>query len=170
MQASVFPIPPKGERRIQLEYSQVLTADNGLVRYVYPLSTEKFSAKPLDNVSINVSVISKEAVRSVYSPSHAINVNRKDKFRFEAGYEESKVKPDKDFQLYYSVSPSDIGVNLLSYRDPAGGDGFFLLLASPGIDAKTDSVISKDVILVLDQSGSMQGKKFRKRKTRLLTS
>ncbi|MBI5052904.1 MAG: VWA domain-containing protein [Chloroflexi bacterium] len=167
VQASVFPIPPKGERRIQLEYSQVLAADNGLVRYVYPLSTEKYSAKPLDNVSINVSVISKEAVRSVYSPSHAINVNRRDTFRFDAGYEESKVKPDKDFQLYYSVSPSDIGVNLLSYRDPAGGDGFFLLLASPGIDAKTDSVISKDVILVLDQSGSMQGQKISQAKDAL---
>jgi len=167
VQASVFPIPPKGERRIQLEYSQVLTADNGLVRYVYPLSTEKYSAKPLDNVSINVSVISKEAVRSVYSPSHAINVNRRDTFRFDAGYEESKVKPDKNFELYYSVSPSDIGVNLLSYRDPAGGDGFFLLLASPGIDAKTDSVISKDVILVLDQSGSMQGQKISQAKDAL---
>ena len=77
------------------------------------------------------------------------------------------MKPDKDFQLYYSVSPSDIGVNLLSYRDPAGGDGFFLLLASPGIDAKTDSVISKDVILVLDQSGSMQGAKISQAKDAL---
>jgi Ca-activated chloride channel family protein len=160
VQASVFPIPPKGERRIQLEYSQVLTADNGLVRYVYPLSTEKYSAKPLDNVSINVVAVSREAVRSVYSPSHAISVNRKDNFRFEAGYEESKVLPSQNFELYYSVSPSDVGVNLLSYRDPAGGDGFFLLLASPGIDAKSDGVIAKDVILVLDQSGSMQGQKI----------
>jgi Ca-activated chloride channel family protein len=43
MQARIFPIPPQGERRVELEYSQVLPADNGLVRYVYPLNTEKFS-------------------------------------------------------------------------------------------------------------------------------
>jgi len=29
VQASIFPIPPRGERRIELEYSQVLTAENG---------------------------------------------------------------------------------------------------------------------------------------------
>jgi len=40
VQASIFPIPPQGERRIELEYSQVLTAENGLVRYIYPLNTE----------------------------------------------------------------------------------------------------------------------------------
>jgi len=30
-QASIYPIPPGGERRIELEYSQVLEIDNGLV-------------------------------------------------------------------------------------------------------------------------------------------
>ena len=35
-QASIFPIPAGAERRIELEYSQVLPGDNGLVEYVYP--------------------------------------------------------------------------------------------------------------------------------------
>ena len=48
VQASIFPIPPDGERRIELEYSQALTADNGLVHYSYPLNTEKFSSQPLE--------------------------------------------------------------------------------------------------------------------------
>jgi len=159
VQASIFPIPPDGERRIQLEYSQVLTADNGLIHYVYPLNTEKFSARPLESVSVSVTVKSKEAVRAVYSPSHKIALDRPDKYRFTASYEENDVTPDTDFELYYSVSPSDIGLNLLTYRDPSGGDGFFVLLAAPGIDADTE-VIAKDVIFVLDQSGSMDGSKI----------
>jgi hypothetical protein len=36
VQARVFPIPPGGSRKIELEYSEVLPVDNGLVRYVYP--------------------------------------------------------------------------------------------------------------------------------------
>jgi Ca-activated chloride channel family protein len=36
VQARIFPIPPQGERRIELEYTQALTAENGLVRYIYP--------------------------------------------------------------------------------------------------------------------------------------
>ena len=46
VQARIFPIPPQGERRIELEYTQALTAEGGLVRYVYPLNTEKFSVLP----------------------------------------------------------------------------------------------------------------------------
>ncbi len=163
VQASLFPIPPQGERRIQLEYSQVLPADNGLIHYRYPLNTEKFSAQPLESVSVSVSVTSAQAVRAVYSPTHKVAVDRPDKFHFTASYEESNVTPDHDFELFYSVSPSDIGVNLLSYRDPAGGDGFFVLLAAPGIETGGE-VIAKDVLLVLDQSGSMDGTKIEQAK------
>ncbi|MBI4927868.1 MAG: hypothetical protein HY835_08885, partial [Anaerolineae bacterium] len=46
VQASIFPIAPGEDRRIQLEYQQVLQNEGGLVRYVYPLNTEKFSLEP----------------------------------------------------------------------------------------------------------------------------
>ena len=45
-QAHIFPIPPRGERRIELTYRQVLPQTGGLVHYRYPLNTEKFSARP----------------------------------------------------------------------------------------------------------------------------
>ncbi|MEK7278393.1 MAG: VIT domain-containing protein, partial [Chloroflexota bacterium] len=166
VQASIFPIPPDGERRIQLEYSQVLAADNGLIHYVYPLNTEKFSAQPLESVSVSVSVASADAVRAVYSPTHKVGIDRPDKYHFTASYEDSDVTPDQDFELYYSVSPEDIGLNLLTYRDPEGGDGFFVLLAAPGIETGSE-VIAKDVILVLDQSGSMDGSKIEQAKDAL---
>ncbi len=68
VQANIFPIPPNGERRIELEYSQALTSDNGLVKYVYPLNTEKFSVKPLDSVVVKVEIVDKQSIRAVYSP------------------------------------------------------------------------------------------------------
>src|ERR1700733_506562 len=43
----VFPIEPNSPKRIKLSYSQVLPSDSGLVSYVYPLNTEKFSAKTI---------------------------------------------------------------------------------------------------------------------------
>ena len=55
-QASIYPIPAGGERRVELEYSQVLEMDNGLVEYVYPLNTEKFSPRPLEEVTVNVTI------------------------------------------------------------------------------------------------------------------
>src|SRR5512135_2381213 len=75
-QARIFPIPPGGERRIELTYSQVLNQQNGLVHYRYPLNTEKFSAQPVQDVSVTVQIEDRSPLRAVYSPSHPIQVTR----------------------------------------------------------------------------------------------
>ncbi|MFN2290646.1 MAG: VIT domain-containing protein [Anaerolineae bacterium] len=166
-QANIYPIPPGGERRIEIEYSQVLALDNGLVEYVYPLNTEKFSARPLEEVTVNVTIQSDEALKAIYSPSHDVDVVRRGDHNAIVGYEEYDVRPDRDFALYYTVSPEDVGVSLLSYKPDGGGDGFFLLLAAPKVDVDTQEVIAKDVILVLDTSGSMRGEKIEQAKEAL---
>ncbi len=161
VQARIFPIPPQGERRIELEYQQVLTAENGLVRYSYPLNTEKFSAEPLESVKVSVEVRSSTPVRAVYSPSHTIDVSRQGEMAFTASYEAANVRPDTDFALYYSLGESQ-AFHLFSYRDPqdpTDPDGFFLLLLAPQ-PGGTAQQVSKDVLLVLDRSGSMEGEKF----------
>ena len=160
-QASLFPIPAGETRRVEIKYAQVLAADNGLVHYRYPLNTEKFSALPLEQVSLSVNVISPDPVKAIYSPSHKIAISRDGDYRFSAGYEANNVTPDTDFDLYYSVSPEDIGLNLLTYRDPETDEGFFLLLAAPSLNVDAAKVVAKDVLVVLDQSGSMEGEKFR---------
>ncbi len=159
-QASIYPIPPGGERRIELEYSQVLEADNGLVEYVYPLNTEKFSPRPLEEVTVNVTVRSNEPLKAIYSPSHDVDVVRRGDHNAVIGYEEYDVRPDRDFVLYYTVSPEDVGLNVLSYQPGEGAEGFFLLLAAPRVEVESQQVIAKDVILVLDVSGSMRGEKI----------
>jgi Ca-activated chloride channel family protein len=161
VQARIFPIPPQGERRIELEYSQVLPAENGLVRYEYPLNTEKFSASPIESVSISVEIQSSLPIRAVYSPSHEVGVSRESDNKVTVGYEAANVIPNTDFDLYYSLGETE-AFHLLTYRDPADlsdPDGFFLVLLAPRIDT-IDQVIPKDLILVLDRSGSMDGEKF----------
>jgi Ca-activated chloride channel homolog len=162
VQARIFPIPSKGERRIELEYSQVLSAENGLVRYVYPLSTEKFSRTPLESVAVNVQLRSSIPLRAVYSPSHSVSLDRVDDQNILVGYEAENITPDNDFALYYSVGDTE-AFHLLTYRDandPLDPDGFFLLLLAPRPNVDQRS-LPKDILLVLDKSGSMDGEKFR---------
>jgi len=165
-QARIFPIPPRTDKRVEIEYSQILKADNGLVRYVYPLNTEKFSPQPLGSVSVNVSIKSNAALKAIYSPSHNVSISRDGNYAAKVGYEDANVKPDRDFILYYSVTQDDIGLNLLSYRS-SGDDGFFVMLVAPKVDVAESQVIAKDVILVLDVSGSMQGSKIAQAKNAL---
>ncbi len=61
VQARVYPIPPGGSRVIELEYSQALEMDQGLVKYLYPLNTEKFSAQPLEECAVRVELVSPSA-------------------------------------------------------------------------------------------------------------
>jgi Ca-activated chloride channel family protein len=166
VQARIFPIPPGGSRKIELEYTQVLPVENGLVRYVYPLNTEKFSARPLEEVSVRVEIRSKDAMHAVYSPTHQdrVFIERKGDYRAIVGYEATNVLPDQDFDLVYTVSHEDVGVNLLTYKE-SGEDGFFLLLAAPTVEV--DRVVPRDVILVLDTSGSMEGEKIAQAKDAL---
>lgn len=161
LRASVFPIPPGGEQRIELEYTQALTAENGLVRYAYPLNTEKFSARPLEDVSVQVEISDAQSIRAVYSPSHAIALDRQSENRVTVGYEATDVLPDTDFTLYYSLGESE-AFHLLSYRNPADPldpDGFFLALLAPR-PGENPVRVDKDILLVLDHSGSMDGEKF----------
>jgi Ca-activated chloride channel family protein len=154
--ARVYPVPARGKRRVELEYSQPLDYDAGIYRYVYPLDTEKYSPSPLEEVSISAHIESNIPIKSVYSPSHDIDVSLK-QYIADAGFEQRNVRPDRDFTLYYTVSRNDVGMNILTYRE-AGQPGFFSLLLSPGVLERSGA--RKDIVFVVDTSGSMRGEKI----------
>lgn len=162
----IFPIEPNGRKRISLTYTQVLKNDAGLVSYQYPLNTAKYSAKPIPNVSFKVEIDSKRPIKSIYSPSHNVEVKRDGASRATVGFEAREAKPDANFQLYFSPEKSDVAVNLLTHRT-GDGEGFFLLLASPGVDVADKQIVQKDVVFVIDTSGSMAGAKLEQAKKAL---
>jgi len=160
IQASVFPIQPFSEVKLEIEYSAVLPLENGLVRYIYPLRTEHLARRPVEQLSISVTGRSNARISTVYSPTHRIGVSRPDDFSFRAGYEGTRARPDDDFVLFYGLASDEIDANLLSYRESANEDGFFTLMITPPMHVDESRVIPKDVIIVLDQSGSMFGDKW----------
>ncbi len=160
VQASVFPIPPGESRRVEVTYSYVLEVDNGLLKYSYPVQAVGLR-RAVDQMAISVNVISNDPISNIYSPSHNIAITRADdNLSFRAGFEAANYVPEDDFTLYYGVESDTINVNLLTYRESANQDGFFMLLVQPPISLPDDAVIAKDVIIVLDQSGSMLGEKW----------
>ncbi len=160
IQASVFPIQPFSEVKIEIEYGQLLPVEDGLVRYNYPLRTDHLTRRPVERLSISVSVRSNDPISTIYSPTHRVAISRDGEYRFRVGYEDSYVRPDSDFSLYYGLAREEISANLLSYRESAYEDGFFTLLITPPVSVEAERIIPKDVIIVLDQSGSMHGEKW----------
>jgi Ca-activated chloride channel family protein len=160
--ARVYPIPAHGEKRVQISYTEVLKSENGLVKYLYPLNTEKFSRDPLTDVSISVRIESQVPIINVYSPSHKVSVRKDGEGQARVGYEDKDVRPDKDFLVYYSLSKDDVGLSFMNWDGPDGN--FFMLLASPRFAAPGEKIVNKNVVLVLDSSGSMSGAKIRQAK------
>jgi len=154
--ARVFPIMPWGEKRIQLEYSEVLSYDAGLCKYQYPLNTEKFSSMPLEEVEVAVFLGSRVPIKSIWSPSHegGTVVERQGEHSAKIIYADENIVPDIDFVLCYTVSEDDFGLNLMTYREPPD-DGFYVLMAAPKFEIATEEVVNKSVIFVFDTSGSM---------------
>ena len=160
VQASVFPIQPRSEVKIEIEYGQLLPVEDALVRYDYALRTDHLTRRPVEQLSISVDVKSNDPIGAIYSPTHSVAIARDGDFAFRAGYETGYVHPETDFSLYYGLASGEIAVNLLSYRESANEDGFFTLMITPPVHVAEDRVIPKDVIIVLDQSGSMYGDKW----------
>lgn len=164
-QASIFPIPPNSDKKLEMTYTEVLKAESGTVAYRYPLGTGKNlwirQQNEMQNVRNNtqfgtvsgkIEIIGKEALRNVYSPSHQIEVNRKGEQKATVSFETRG--NDNDFQLFYGLSNNDFGMSLMTYRE-AGKDGYFLLMLSPKDNITESELVNKDIVFVLDTSGSM---------------
>jgi Ca-activated chloride channel family protein len=152
---SIFPIPPHAESKVKLTYTEVLKNDAGLCMYRYPHSTNKFSSRPLQKAVIIVDLKSKVPIKSIYSPTHKVDIVKKDDNSAKISYEESNIIPDKDFIVYYTLTDKDFGLNFLTFRR-ANQDGYFMALLSPKQEIAKSDIVSKDIIFVLDTSGSMK--------------
>ena len=162
----VFPIGPHAKRRVTLTWTQLLRNDSGLVSYTCPMAADKFSAKPVKNVSLKLELETSRPLKALYSPTHKLDVKREPK-RATVGFESANNRPEVDFQLYFSQEQSDVAMNLVAHK-MGGDDGYFVLFASPGVEAKGKKPQPKDVTFVLDTSGSMAGGKLDQAKKALL--
>lgn len=160
VRSSVFPVPAHGTQTVKLVYENVLAAEGNRVDYVLPRS-ESFEAGETP-WNITVSVRSRTPVSTVYSPSHEITSERDSSggFRVRVGGE-AKLDPGP-FRLSYLVEGGALTASLLAYPDARIGGGYFLLLAGIPASVKADraAVIKREVTLVIDRSGSMDGEKI----------
>ena len=152
-QASIFPILPHSDKKLELTYSQVLKAESGTVAYRYPLGIGR-QVTQIASVSGRIELEGKDSLRNIYSPTHAIDVNRNNHHRSIISFESQAGKEPEDFQLFFTRSNEDFGMTLLTHRD-AGKDGYFLLMISPKGDWSEQEYSAKDIVFVLDTSGSM---------------
>jgi len=156
LQMKVFPIGPRSDQKVTLSYTSVSGRTGDLVEYVYPLKTDGKATATLETFSIEATIKSQHAVQNVYSPTHAISLKRQNDKQVTVVFERSQGLLDKDFQLFYQLGDKDVGLTAMTHRPISTEPGYFMLLMTPKVEMKKEYQVPRDMVLVLDTSGSMR--------------
>jgi Ca-activated chloride channel family protein len=156
----VFPILPKSDQKVTISYTSLAQNDGGLVEYVYPMRTNNKAASTLEKFALNIRLKSQHSIQTIYSPTHSITTTRPTDKEVSIAFEQNQALLDKDFQLFYTMGGKDIGLTAVAHRPNASQNGYFMMLVSPRAVLSKSQQVPRDMVFVLDTSGSMKGKRM----------
>lgn len=157
--ARVFPIPARGDQQVEIRFTQTLDYQSSTLHYRYPLRTSGPQAATMEDFTLSATIASRTPIRAIYSPTHRIDTTRRGERGAVVGFEEGRAALDRDFDLFYTVADSDVGLSVLTHH-PRGEDGYFLMMLAPRTETTEREIIGKDLLFVVDTSGSMAGEKM----------
>jgi len=109
------------------------------------------------DVSITVNLDAGLPLRRIDSKQHAVTVDYPvaDKTRAVIQLKQQKTIPNKDFVLVYETATDKIEDTLLAHTDQRGK--FFTLVLQPPKRVRKQLIVPKEIVFVIDKSGSMSG-------------
>lgn len=150
LRARVFPIEPHGQIDVTVTYSQFLNKTGDLYEITL-LFTQATGNTKMTPAKISMDIETTTSIRHLYSPVNGVEILRQGENRAQLTYHGDAV--GQPFQVFYGTQEDPLSAGLLVHRE-AGEDGFFMLSLSPR-PGKGASVVDKDIVFVLDRSGSM---------------
>jgi len=107
------------------------------------------------DVSIEVKLDAGVPIDAVGSGSHEVDLERPSSRQAVVRLKSQAVIPNKDFVLRYDVAGRRIEDAVLAHR--GSGSGFFTLILQPPERVQPAEITPKEIVFVLDTSGSMSG-------------
>jgi len=107
------------------------------------------------DISLDVTLDAGLILDDVNSKTHLVDIERTDAHSARLHLREGSTIPNKDFVLRYDVAGRAIQDALLTHRSDKGG--YFTLILQPPDRVTAEDVRPKELVFVLDTSGSMQG-------------
>lgn len=111
--------------------------------------------RPGHDVSIEVSIDAGVPIEEVHSALHDVAIERGNRPSAVISLKDKETIPNRDFILKFSVGGRRIEDALLAHRDAKGG--YFTLILQPPDRVAAEDVTPKELVFVLDTSGSMEG-------------
>ena len=107
------------------------------------------------DISLEVKLNAGAELTRLSSPSHQVEIDRRGLGRARVLLEPQDSIPHKDFVLRYRLDGNAPRVILLPHRSDK--DGYFLMLIQPEAKPAPEKITPKEMVFVVDGSGSMRG-------------
>jgi Ca-activated chloride channel family protein len=120
-------------------------------------------------LSLRVNVNAGLPLSSIQSSSHDVTIVQVDKSAYRVQLKQKRTIPNKDFILEYRIQSGDESEAAL-FAAQQGNDHYFMLMAMPPVNVKKDRSLKKEVVFVLDVSGSMEGTSIAQAKNGLMNA
>ncbi|MCO6511993.1 MAG: VWA domain-containing protein [Aridibacter famidurans] len=184
---SVANILPGEKITIEISYVETLKYEDGAYEFVFPMvvgpryipgnptgtdgrgwapNTDKVpdasritppvaKERAGHDISVKVRLDAGVPVTNVRSKSHEVDAQMLSANSYDVTLAEAETIPNKDFVLRYEVAGQKIEDAVLTHRGSNGG--YFTLILQPPDKVNTQDVTPKEIVFVLDTSGSMSG-------------
>ncbi|MEQ1603996.1 MAG: VIT domain-containing protein [Pyrinomonadaceae bacterium] len=169
---SVANIMPGEKVVIDISYVETLKYEDGGYEFVFPMTVgpryipggvpDAAKIKPPyaetrngSDISIEVNLNAGVPVEEVRSSTHELTEIKMTPTASKLTLRNEKTIPNKDFILRYDVTGKRIEDAVLTHRDPRGG--FFTMILQPPDKIANEDRTPKEIVFVLDTSGSMGG-------------
>ncbi len=153
---SLAPIYPKEKKNITFSYTTPLKRLGNNYYLSLPIKSLKFSHKPISYFEVIGSISFKQGIANLYAPFYNFEFSVKET-NAKFAYIQNNFLPENDLVLYLTTIKKDqkLGTIFLTYEDETEDYGYFFLSISPNkVEAES---IAKDIVAVIDTSGSMEG-------------
>ncbi|MFB3829059.1 MAG: VIT and VWA domain-containing protein [Bryobacteraceae bacterium] len=172
---AVANIPPGGAVDITISYVETLDYEAGSYTFSFPMvvgpryiprrgvldagritpPVTPQGTRAGHDISVQLTLDAGVPVDGVTSPTHDVAITRPDARRYAVALRDKAVIPNKDFILKWDVAGRRVEDAVLAHRDARGG--FFTLILQPPERVAVADISPKELVFVLDTSGSMMG-------------
>jgi Ca-activated chloride channel family protein len=161
IKVSAFPLEPGKPAQLSLHYSMLCPKEGDVVELQFPLANARHSSAPVKEIRVIAEIHGQAELLNIYSPTVQIDTRFRGDREATVTYTTANCYPSADFVVYFTEDNREIGATFLTYFPERNKDGYYMMLVSPSHGANSSSPIAKDILIVLDRSGSMSGEKIK---------
>jgi len=155
----IFPVEAQSTCKIEFSYFHLLKPLQNMFVYSFPLDLTDYTETPVESGRIEININSQFRLHAIHAPANAELIQfTQNSCRITC--EADNELPDTDFTVDFKIDQQGNFFNLLTCTTPEDTFDYFTLWITPPDSLFQDTILVKEIVFVVDQSASMEGRRL----------